>query len=59
MVTLSTSHSEYGMLAAVIGAAAVAIVSFMSFQWLGELLAKGKAFTVACPWRDDKPAAFS
>ena len=46
-VTISTSNVEYGMFAALIGAAAVSVVSFIGFQWLGGLLAKLSPSTTA------------
>jgi multiple antibiotic resistance protein len=39
-VTISTSNPDYGMIASLSGVAAVAVVSFIGFQWLGALLAK-------------------
>ena len=46
-VTISTSHGGSGMIAALIGVAAVAALTFVSFQWLGGLLARLSPSTTA------------
>jgi multiple antibiotic resistance protein len=39
-VTITTSNPDHGLVASLIAVAAVAVVTFVGFQWLGGLLAK-------------------
>lgn len=46
-VSITASNAQYGLMGALLGSAAVAIVAFVSFRWLGGLLAQVPERTTA------------